>query len=104
VTLGQVNSVVLCPALTSHSELSPEALRQAGISPTTIRVSVGEEDPRALLAHLMRAAELAIEPDCPGFVSHFPSTDDIDRLYRETYVDVHRRYAESRPAMQQMLE
>jgi len=104
VTLGQVNSVVLCPALTSHSELSPEALRQAGISPTTIRVSVGEEDPRTLLAHLMRAAELAIEPDCPGFVRHFPSGRDIDQLYRDTYVDVHRRYADSRPAMQQMLE
>jgi len=44
VTLGQVNTVVLCPPLTSHSELSDEALRQSGISPTTIRISVGEED------------------------------------------------------------
>ena len=67
VTLGQVNTVVVCPALTSHSELSDAALREAGISPTTIRISVGDEDPRSLLAHLMQAAELALEPECPGF-------------------------------------
>jgi O-acetylhomoserine/O-acetylserine sulfhydrylase-like pyridoxal-dependent enzyme len=104
VTLGQVNTVVLCPALTSHSELSDDALREAGISPTTIRVSVGEEDPRSLLAHLMHAAELAIEADCPGFVAQFPSPGEIDRLYEETYVDVHRRYARSRPSMTSMLD
>jgi len=104
VTLGQVNTVVLCPALTSHSELSEEALRQSGISPTTIRISVGEEDPRVLIAHLIRAAELAIEPDCPGFVEHFPGADELDALYESTYVDVHRRYAASRPAMARHLE
>ena len=104
VTLGQVNTVVLCPALTSHSELSPDALREAGISPTTIRISVGEEDPRALLAHLMRAAELALEPVAPGFLAHFPSPEEIDRLYESTYVDVHRRYAASRPGMRKLLD
>jgi O-acetylhomoserine/O-acetylserine sulfhydrylase-like pyridoxal-dependent enzyme len=104
VTLGQVNTVVLCPALTSHSELSQEALREAGISPTTIRVSVGEEDPRALLAHLIRAADLAFEPDAPGFLAHFPRAADVDRLYESTYVDVHRRYAASRPGLASRLD
>jgi cystathionine beta-lyase/cystathionine gamma-synthase len=99
VTLGQVNTVVLCPALTSHSELSDEALRESGISPTTIRVSVGEEDPRTLLAHLMRAAELALEPAAPGFMAHFPPAQEIDELYESTYVDVHRRYVASRPGL-----
>ena len=47
----------------------------------------------------MRAAELAIEPECPGFLAHFPAPADVDRLYEETYVDVHRRYAASRPRM-----
>jgi hypothetical protein len=42
------------PALTSHSELSGDALREAGISLTTIRIAVGDEDPRGLLAHLMQ--------------------------------------------------
>src|SRR5262249_18296712 len=62
VSLGQSNTVVLCPALTSHSEMRPEDLRQAGISPTTIRIAVGDEDPRQLIAHFIRTAELVINP------------------------------------------
>jgi cystathionine beta-lyase/cystathionine gamma-synthase len=103
VSLGQVNTVVVCPGLTSHSELSPQALRDAGISPTTIRISVGDEDPRALLAHLMNAARIALEPECPGFVSHFAAAHEIDAAFEEIYVDVHRRYAASRPRMQELL-
>jgi O-acetylhomoserine (thiol)-lyase len=103
VSLGQSNSVVLCPALTSHSELSETALRQAGIAPTTIRISVGEEDPRSLLAHLICAASLALEPDSPGFLAGFPSSEQMDQLYEATYVDVHRRYAASRPRMASLL-
>jgi O-acetylhomoserine (thiol)-lyase len=103
VSLGQSNSVVLCPALTSHSELSETALRQAGIAPTTIRISVGEEDPRSLLAHLISAASLALEPDSPGFLAGFPSGEEMDQLYEATYVDVHRRYAASRPRMASLL-
>lgn len=103
VTLGQVNTVVVCPALTSHSELSEDALREAGISPTTIRISVGEEDPRTLVAQLMRSAELALAPVCPGFLDYFPPPADVDALYESTYVDVHRRYAASRPRMAQLM-
>ena len=103
VTLGQSNTVVVCPGLTSHSELSEQALREAGITPTTIRISVGDEDPRALLAHLMKAAELAIEPEHPGFTSHFAPPHEIDALYESVYVDVHRRLAASRPRMKQLL-
>jgi O-acetylhomoserine/O-acetylserine sulfhydrylase-like pyridoxal-dependent enzyme len=103
VTLGQVNTVVVCPALTSHSELSEAALHEAGISLTTIRISVGDEDPRALLAHMMQAAELALEPECPGFMAHFAPPDEVDALFESTYVDVHRRYAASRPRMRQLL-
>jgi O-acetylhomoserine (thiol)-lyase len=103
VTLGQSNTVVVCPGLTSHSELSEQALRDAGITPTTIRISVGDEDPRALLAHLMKAAELALEPEHPGFTSHFAPPHEIDALYESVYVDVHRRLAASRPRMKQLL-
>jgi len=103
VSLGQNNSVVLCPALTSHSELSDEALREAGIAPTTIRISVGSEDPRTLLAHLIKGAELAIEPDCPGFLRGFPQPSEIDAVYRQVYADVHRRYVESRPSFDALL-
>ncbi|HEX5651072.1 MAG TPA: PLP-dependent transferase [Steroidobacteraceae bacterium] len=103
VTLGQSNTVVVCPALTSHSELSEQALRDAGITPTTIRISVGDEDPRTLLAHLMKSAEISIEPQHPGFMAHFAPPHEIDSLYESVYVDVHRRLAASRPRMKQLL-
>jgi hypothetical protein len=104
VSLGQTNSVVLCPALTSHSEMSDGALKEAGISRTTIRIAVGNEDPRALLAHIIKASELALDPVLAGFSKQFMLPADIDRLYEETYVDIHRRYVGSRPKMAQALK
>ena len=97
VSLGQTNTMALCPALTSHSELSPEALKEAGITLTTTRISVGLEDPRVLIAHLLRAARLTIEPICPGFCSGFPEADEIDRLYRTIYLEWQRRFIEAQP-------
>jgi O-acetylhomoserine/O-acetylserine sulfhydrylase-like pyridoxal-dependent enzyme len=97
VTLGQNNTVALCPAQTSHSELSEDALREAGIRPTTVRLAVGLEDPRALIVHLKRAAEVTIDPAVPGFSAGFPDQDEIDRVYRETYLEVHRRFIEAQP-------
>ena len=96
VSLGQTNTVVLCPGLTSHSELSKEALREAGITPTTIRVAVGDEDPRTLLAHLARAAELAFDPVSEGFSKCFMAPAEVDRIYEEVYLNTHRRYLRSR--------
>src|SRR5262249_11838995 len=103
VSLGQVNTVVLCPAQTSHSELSAEALAAAGISPTTIRIAVGDEDPRALLAHFQRAAELALDPVSAGFSKRFPAPDDVDALYRSIYLDVHERWVRAQPTMAELL-
>ena len=96
VSLGQINTVVLCPALTSHSELSEEALARAGIRPSTIRVSVGDEDPRYLLEHLVRASELALGDLHPEFVAGFAPHATINRIYEEVYVDVHRRWVLAR--------
>ncbi|MDP9138833.1 MAG: PLP-dependent transferase [Pseudomonadota bacterium] len=104
VSLGQVNTVVLCPALTSHSELNEAALREAGIAPTTIRIAVGNEDPRSLIAHIVRASELALDAALPGFSKLFMAPDEVDRLYETTYVDVHRRYVQSRTGMAELLQ
>ena len=104
VSLGQVNTVVLCPALTSHSELSHEALEDAGITSTTIRIAVGDEDPRTLIAHFIRAAQLALDPVCPEFSQRFPEPEEIDDLYQEVYLDVQARYVKSRPSMRMLLE
>ena len=90
VSLGQVNTVVLCPALTSHSELSDEALAAAKITPSTIRVAVGDEDPRFLIDHLSRAARLAA-PDMPKLAAGFPDAETVGQIYEEVYLEVHRR-------------
>jgi cystathionine beta-lyase/cystathionine gamma-synthase len=92
ISLGQANTIVSCPALTTHSELSPEALAEAGISPTTIRFAIGDEDPRDLVAHLIAAARLAIDPEVPGFSERFPSPEETEQLIQSCYVEAHRRY------------
>jgi cystathionine beta-lyase/cystathionine gamma-synthase len=97
ISLGQSNTIVSCSAYTTHSELDETAQAQAGISPTTIRYAVGSEDPKDLLAHFIAAAKLAIDPAVPGFSAKFMSPGQIDALVRDTYLDVHRRYIESRP-------
>lgn len=95
VSLGQPNTVVLCPAITSHSEMSAEALRDAGITPTTIRIAVGLEDPRTLVVHLMKAAEATLERVHPGFVAKLPSAEKIDAIYRKHFAEVHQKYADA---------
>ena len=104
VSLGQPNTVVLCPAITSHSEMSPQALKDAGISLTTTRVAVGTEDPRTLLAHLIKAAESTIETVRPGFVAKFPTPEQMDAIYRKHYIDVHTKYVEGQPPMTDLLK
>jgi cystathionine beta-lyase/cystathionine gamma-synthase len=103
VSLGQTNTTALCPAMTSHSELSEAALADAGITRTTTRIAVGLEDPRMLIAHMARAAALSIEPDHPGFCAGFPPAEEIDRVYRETYADIHRRYIEAQPSFESLM-
>lgn len=97
VTLGQSNTVVICPALTSHSELSPEALAAAGITPTTIRIAVGDEEPRELIRDFLAVARLAIDPASAGFTDRFPGGAAIDRLVDDVYVEIHRRHAAAAP-------
>jgi cystathionine beta-lyase/cystathionine gamma-synthase len=104
VSLGQPNTVVLCPAITSHSEMSEDALRKAGIAPTTVRIAVGLEDPRTLAAHLVKAAESTLDRDLPGFSSRFPAPESMDAAYRRHSLDVHRRHLEALPGMREMMK
>ena len=97
VSLGQTHTTALCPALTSHSELDKSALAQAGITPTTVRISVGLEDPRTLLHHLQRSAQLTLDAAYPGFSQAFARAHSVDALYQQTYLQVHRAFIEHRP-------
>ena len=53
--LGDVRSLVLHPASTSHVLRSPEEQAAAGIWPGTLRLSIGIEDPEDLVRDLERA-------------------------------------------------
>ncbi len=57
--VGDSKSLVIHPASTTHSQLSDEELRKAGVEPEAIRLSVGLEDAEDLmwdLDHGLRAA------------------------------------------------
>lgn len=50
--VADVKSLVIHPASTTHSQLSTEELLDAGIRPTTIRLSIGTEHIDDIIADL----------------------------------------------------
>jgi methionine-gamma-lyase len=57
VSLGGVETLVCHPRTTTHSELSEEELKSAGISDSLVRVSIGTEHWRDLLADFNQALD-----------------------------------------------
>lgn len=53
--LGDTRSLVIHSASTTHRQLSPEAQVKAGAAPNVVRVSIGIEDPRDIIADLEQA-------------------------------------------------
>ena len=104
VSLGQTTTVALCPAMTTHSEMSDDALRDAGIKPTTTRLAIGLEDPRVFLAHVQRASELAIDPVIPGFSRGFIAGEEIDRMYTEISLEIHQKHLMAMPSYHDLLK
>lgn len=92
ISLGQSNTIVSCPFLTTHSELSEVQLRAAGMTPTTIRFAVGDENPGDLLRHLIASAKAMIDPVVPGFSEKFMSGEKAKTMIRETYTHYHAKY------------
>jgi methionine-gamma-lyase len=54
-SLGGVESLVILPIYSSHYNMSNEELRRAGVSPGTVRVSIGLEDKQDLIEDLKQA-------------------------------------------------
>lgn len=96
ISLGQSNTIVSCPSLTTHSELDEAALAASGMTPTTVRFAVGDEDAADLINHLKHTARYTIDPELPGFSDGFPSVEDVERLIRDCYVNTHTRYIDQR--------
>jgi O-acetylhomoserine (thiol)-lyase len=57
--VGDCRSLVIHPASTTHFRMDDAALSQAGITPGTIRLSIGLEDPDDLIDDLKRALKAA---------------------------------------------
>jgi len=102
VSIGQPNTLVLCPALTSHSELSANAMKDAHIYQTTIRVSMGLEDVRELAAHIVTAAKIHIDPVSPGFSDGF-NIDAIDEWLKAETQATLMGHIESAPSTRERL-
>jgi cystathionine beta-lyase/cystathionine gamma-synthase len=56
-SLGGVESLVILPIYSSHYNMSIEELQQAGVSPGTVRVSIGLEDAQDLIGDLKQALD-----------------------------------------------
>ncbi len=54
-SLGGVESLIVLPIYTSHHRMSTQELAAAGVSPGTVRMSIGLEDPGDLIADLKLA-------------------------------------------------
>src|SRR5881397_1510303 len=54
-SLGGVESLVILPIYSSHYNMSNEELQRAGVSPGTVRVSIGLEDKEDLIEDLKQA-------------------------------------------------
>ena len=59
-SLGSIHTIVVHPPSTTHRQLAPDQLAEAGIAPGLLRVSVGLEDAADLVADFERALGAAL--------------------------------------------
>ena len=59
--VADVKSLVIHPATTTHSQLSPEELLDQGIKPNTIRLSIGTEHIDDIIADLEKGFTAAAQ-------------------------------------------
>ncbi len=62
--IGDAKSLVIHPASTTHQQLSEEEQRGTGVTPELVRLSVGIEDVRDIIADLDQAIETANGATC----------------------------------------
>ncbi|MCV2883714.1 PLP-dependent transferase [Aestuariibacter sp. AA17] len=103
VSIGQSNTIILCPALTTHSELDPKSQKEAGIFLTTMRIAMGTNNVKELIAHMINSAKLHIDPKHPGFSDKFMSADEVDSLYMNVALEVCNQHYGSVSSMKDML-
>lgn len=98
ISLGQSNTIVSCPSLTTHSELDETALQEAGMTPTTVRCAVGDEDPIDLIRHFVHAARGTIDNAHPGYSNKFMNEAQTREMIQERYCAAHKNHVVSQLA------
>jgi O-acetylhomoserine (thiol)-lyase len=53
--IGDTRSLIIHPASTTHSQLSPDQLKQAGAGPDVVRLPIGIEDVEDIIADIDQA-------------------------------------------------
>jgi O-acetylhomoserine (thiol)-lyase len=72
--VGDAKSLIIHPASTTHEQLTAEQQRATGVVPELIRLSVGLEDPRDLIADLDAALTAAESPATSGALAGAATT------------------------------
>lgn len=62
--IGDAKSLVIHPASTTHQQLTAEEQISAGVSPELVRLSIGIEDVRDIIADMEQALETASKTQC----------------------------------------
>ncbi len=104
VSIGQNNTIALCPALTSHSELDATAMSAAGIYATTIRIAMGNECAAELIAHFYNSAKFFLDKQKPGFSKGFMSTAKIDQMIHDCTLSVHSKRLRHMPSISSLID
>jgi O-acetylhomoserine (thiol)-lyase len=58
--IGDAKTLVIHPASTTHQQLSPEEQQQTGVVPEYVRISVGIEDVKDIIADIDQALAAAV--------------------------------------------
>ena len=97
ISLGQSNTIISCPALTTHSELPADGIERTGHYGRRRSALPSATKTRATCSRIWsETAQITIDPVVPGFSSQFPRPAETDFLVRDCYLEVHRRYIESK--------
>ena len=66
VNLGDAKSLACHPASTTHRQMTAEEQRRAGVTPETIRLSVGIEHVDDIIEDISQALEIAMRSHPPA--------------------------------------
>ena len=70
---------------------------------TTMRIAMGTDNVKSLIAHFISAAKLHIDPVVPGFSEQFMSAEAIDAMFTEVAMRVTQQHYDALPNMKSLM-